>query len=278
MESTTEDSLQYKRLVSHKPGSSEFHLHDFCELYLLIDGDLNFYIHQSCYHIRAGSLLLINDLEIHKAINLSEKPHKRIFIHIPQSFFNKYASEKARLQACFQDRALGERNLLNLTENQTAFFIKQFNAMQEVNPSEQFAAGLLVDTYLLQLLIMVNTVYREHTVADPATHHYPPTVSNIISYLDDHFLEKLTLDLIAGHLANDKYYICHTFKKETGTTIFQYILLKRIALAKVLLTDGCSVTEACYQSGFGDYTNFITSFRKVTGYTPKKFKDMKAIR
>ncbi len=278
MNPTIGDTIQYGHLISHKSGASEFHLHDFYELYLLIDGDLNFFIHQSCYHIRAGSLLLINDLEIHKAANLSNKPHNRIHIHIPQSFFNKYSTDKTRLQSCFHDRAPGERNLLNLTDNQTAFFIKQFNAIQETHNSGQFASELLMDTYLLQLLIMVNGIFQDKSLSDTTLHNYPLTVSNIISYIDDHIMEKLTLDHIAEHLSNDKYYICHTFKKETGTTIFSYILLKRIAIAKILLSEGKSVTEACYQSGFGDYTNFITSFRKVTGYTPKKFRDMKALK
>jgi AraC-like DNA-binding protein len=37
---------------------------------------------------------------------------------------------------------------------------------------------------------------------------------------------------------------------------------------------GRNVTEACFESGFQNYNNFITTFRKSTGYTPKQYKDM----
>ena len=66
----------------------------------------------------------------------------------------------------------------------------------------------------------------------------------------------------------------HLFKRETGSTIFQYILVKRIAMAREFLSMGTSVAETCVQSGFGDYANFIRTFKKITGYSPGHFKKM----
>ena len=52
----------------------------------------------------------------------------------------------------------------------------------------------------------------------------------------------------------------------------RYILVRRVALAKSLLAQGYTVAETCHLSGFNDYSNFIRTFKKVTGATPGKFR------
>ena len=84
--------------------------------------------------------------------------------------------------------------------------------------------------------------------------------------------EHITLDILADKLSLNKFYLSHKFKEETDTTILQYLILARISKAKQLLSSGINVTEACYNTGFNDYSNFITTFKKITGYTPKKYQ------
>lgn len=44
-----------------------------------------------------------------------------------------------------------------------------------------------------------------------------------------------------------------------------------MALAKTCLSEGLSLSETCYQSGFADYSNFIRSFTKLAGISPGKY-------
>ena len=67
-------------------------------------------------------------------------------------------------------------------------------------------------------------------------------------------------------------YIHQLFKKHLNLTPHKYLTMKKMALAKELLTNGASISEACFRSGFDDYANFITSFKKHFGVTPKKHK------
>lgn len=129
-----------------------------------------------------------------------------------------------------------------------------------------------METYLLQLLIFINHLFDGTPAVLPCT--YSENTQIILQYIQDHLLEPITLDELAAHLFLNKYYMCHMFKKETGTTIFNYLLLCRLAKAKSLLMQGKNVTETCFGAGFKDYTNFITSFKKFTGYTPKKFQKL----
>ena len=68
-----------------------------------------------------------------------------------------------------------------------------------------------------------------------------------------------------------KNYLSKIFKQETGTSINKYITAQRITLAKSLLTNGHSVADACNMCGFRDYSNFLKTFTKIVGVSPKKY-------
>lgn len=264
--------ITYNMLSSRRSYVHDFHLHNFYELFLLLEGELNFYIHQSFYHITSGTLMVINDLEIHKNMNIRNTPYNRIYIHIPPEFFHKHPTDEIDLTACFKNRNIGEDNLIMLNDTQLKYFVHQYNHIKETENYLLPGKKLLLETYLLQLLVFVNNLSSKQT--NFSSIEYPKDTHNIINYLEQHLLENITLDSLAEHLSLSKYYLCHIFKKETGTTIFNYLLIRRIAKSKVLLSEGGNVTEACYQSGFNNYTNFITSFKKITGYTPKKYQKL----
>ena len=91
--------------------------------------------------------------------------------------------------------------------------------------------------------------------------------------MEDNLLSRISLDSLAKQFSISKYYLCHIFKEETGTTIFSYLQTLRIAKAKLLLRTGKNVSEACDLAGFTNYSNFITTFKSYTGYTPKKYAE-----
>ena len=148
------------------------------------------------------------------------------------------------------------------------------DGMSNAQKTKPLGFDLLIHSYLIQLLVMINSLFAAHAFPDHLTDRYPQIIRDIISYIDEHLLDELTLERMAQAFLLTKYYLCHIFKKEMGTTIFHFILLKRISLSRVLLAEGKNVTEACFLSGFRSYANFITTFRKYTGCTPKKYKDI----
>lgn len=125
-------------------------------------------------------------------------------------------------------------------------------------------------TTLLQILILINRAWQKTSPGGTAPK--PHRAQAIMSYIDKNLTTPMTLDSISQALSLDKYYISHLFKSETESSIFQYIVVKRVALAKELLSQGHTVLEACHLSGFHDYSNFIRTFRQTTGYTPGQFK------
>ncbi len=263
------DEISHNLLTSRQSYLKDFHLHNFYELFLLLEGELDFCVQQTFYHLTPGSLMVINDLEIHKAINRTETPYKRIYIHIPPSFFDKYSAGDLDLDACFTERNIGEKNLLQLNEQEFTYFCNQYTRITENEHYSLPGKELLLETYLLQLLVFVNNLFTHSS--SHLTCQYTSTVQDIMNYMEKNLLEPISLNTLAEIFSLSKYYLCHTFKKETGTTICNYLQLLRISRAKSLLCNGKNVTEACELSGFANYSNFITTFKKHTGYTPKKY-------
>ena len=58
------------------------------------------------------------------------------------------------------------------------------------------------------------------------------------------------------------------FKEETGFTLHNYIVNKRLLIARTLISEGMPVTKAALESGFSEYSTFSRAYRKQFGATP----------
>ena len=63
--------IEFQKLTSTHSytNNMNYHIHNFYEIYLLLDGDVNFYIKDSCYHMISNSVAIINGMEPHKLTN-----------------------------------------------------------------------------------------------------------------------------------------------------------------------------------------------------------------
>ena len=100
---------------------------------------------------------------------------------------------------------------------------------------------------------------------------YDEIIIDILKYINVNLQKKITLDILEAEFHINKYYICHLFKKNTGFTVIEYIIYKRIMRAEELLISGTPIIDVSSQVGFGDYTNFYKSFKKILGISPKKY-------
>lgn len=97
------------------------------------------------------------------------------------------------------------------------------------------------------------------------------SLHEIISWTEQHFTEKISLDEIAKKTGYNKNYFCSKFKAATGETYLQYLNHLRIFHACKLLKNGSSISHTCYSCGFENMSYFIQLFRKIVGTTPKKY-------
>lgn len=98
--------------------------------------------------------------------------------------------------------------------------------------------------------------------------------ADVISYINDHICEQLTLQTLADKAGLSPFYFTRLFKKETGYTPHEYIILSRINIAKFFLkSTAYSIKEICFSSGFSSESSFCTTFRKICGMTPSEYRE-----
>ena len=98
----------------------------------------------------------------------------------------------------------------------------------------------------------------------------------INAYIDNNFMEDINNDSLALHFNISKEHMMRIYKKETGDTINNYLVAKRINEAKeLLLLSDLSMTEIAFRVGFKNSQYFSNSFKKNTGFSPKDYRKSK---
>ena len=101
------------------------------------------------------------------------------------------------------------------------------------------------------------------------------SLSNVCTYLSEHFAEDISLESVAAYAGFSKYHFERIFTEYTGVTFYQYLQQMRINHAQTLLSNPeLSITDISYQSGFSSCTAFTRAFRKSTGYPPSQFRKL----
>jgi AraC-like DNA-binding protein len=90
----------------------------------------------------------------------------------------------------------------------------------------------------------------------------------VLKYLGEHLLEELSLEHVSRRFNISKNYLNILFRKTTGTTVNQYIKIKRLTLARQEILNGNGAEEAAYKAGFNSYSNFYRAYKAFFGYMP----------
>lgn len=250
----------------------DMHIHNCHEIYYSISGGKQFLINDHLYDFEPGDIFFINHHESHCLPNLDNEMHERIVISIHSDFLQKLSTPQTDLGHCFNFRGAGFSHRISLTnEDQKKFTY----LIHRLSTSKDFGEDILDRSIFMELMCFLNKAFTKQCLdLDEETtlsskHH--EKASAILSYINQHLSDDLNISGLAEEFFLSPSYLSAIFKKETGTTIKKYITSQRIALAKHLLSDGHSVTEACDLCGFKDYSNFLKTFTKLVGISPKKY-------
>ena len=120
--------------------------------------------------------------------------------------------------------------------------------------------------HLLACLLLV----LENRIRSRSIH---PLVRTIMKYVHEHLSERITLEDIGRETFFSPIYCDALFKKETGRSIIDYVIEKRIDEAKrLLLGEEIPLAVIAEQLGFRDYNYFSRAFKKRCGYTPSAYR------
>lgn len=231
------------------------HIHDKCEIYINLSGDVSFSVENSIYPITRGNAIITRPYEYHHCIYHSDMLHKHFWI-----LFD--SSENERLFDIFFKREAGKNNLLAF-ESETEkelFDVCHKLADRDASETEKYYLFFRLIT-LLEGGTAINKKSPKNSYIEKA-----------IDYINKNISQNFTIREIADNCHISIATLERCFTQAFGMSPTFYLKKKRLANAAKLLSDGFSVTEASYMSGFSDCSSFIAIFKKEYNITPLKYQ------
>lgn len=245
--------------------------HPQYEIFLLLEGDVTMLINSQRYMIKNGALVLLTSRDLHISMNNAPRTYKRITVMFDPHAIRQFNTEHTNLLDCFSIAASKQRNILYLSAEQIQTVQTLADPILTNGRSDRFGDDITVLTSLLSLLIFINRLYRSH-LPKIAPLPLTPIIREIVDYVDSHIDEELSVQSLCHHFSYSVAYISAQFSKQMGLPLKQFIITKKIALAKQLLAESLSVTQVYERCGFGDYSNFIRTFKKTVGISPLQWQ------
>jgi AraC-like DNA-binding protein/mannose-6-phosphate isomerase-like protein (cupin superfamily) len=269
------DDFELFHYRSSKLLNIEYHNHDFYELYFLVSGKVTYYVEGRSYALAPGDILILSDQEMHRPSQANEDPYERIVVWIRPAYLRALGAPDFPLAACFEALPHGGGNQLRMDPAALQEFRETLDDLEEAYASEEPGAGLLRTAYFVEGMVRLNRAFRAaregRSALDGEVSAAPSTrTARLIRFVNDHIAEDLGLDRLAAEFYVSKYHMLREFRRHTGVTIHQYVLTKRLILARHHLRRGTPVAEVCRLCGFRDPSNFARLYPREYGLSPKE--------
>ena len=163
------------------------------------------------------------------------------FLMIPKTLFADAASAEG---CCYQSH----RKLL-----------EEYLLMQDLHEQEDFILRSFLDAS--------RAVHRTEVQGSSYL------IRSVVSYIEQHYMEQISIDRLAEISYLTPAYLCVIFKKYTGQTINSYITAYRMEKAKELLATNMHLQDICLQVGYISPSYFAKLFRRHFGMTPREYRE-----
>ncbi|MBM7839280.1 AraC-like DNA-binding protein [Alkalihalobacillus xiaoxiensis] len=255
----------YLSYHQNKPTEEELpdHLHDWHEVIFVFGGSGTFLIDSQLLPAKAGDVFIIPSNKIHRGI--PDKPHyilsNVLYLH-PRLFAESSDYEASIIHLANQTK----QYKFHLTEQaHCTYLLDQLHKEQ----TEQALGHVQAMMAFVQLIFVHLNRFAIEDRLQPRMSRF----GSLLAYIEEHLSEPLSLDELAKRENVTTAHLSRLFKREVGLTVFDYILTKRISLAKSkLMETGDTIEEIAYHSGFSSLPHFYRSFKRLTDMTPHSYR------
>lgn len=227
------------------------HIHQYAELIFMLEGEMRITVDEKEEYIRAGEAAFIFPFQTHK---MSSKSTNKLAMYLFSpatmvSFMKKHegnVGESAVFKPKESTLAVFREKILN-SEDFSLYNVKGF-------------LYLALDDYLSQIPLRKSIGGTN-------------VVSKVITYMNEHFTEQITLESVANALGYSANYLSHCIQKLYGLNFCTILASLRIERARYLITSSDkTTTEICYECGFGSERTFLRQFQSIIGSSPSAYR------
>lgn len=268
------DDFKMFHIKDQAERSYAYHYHDFYKLLVFLRGNVTYSIEGRSYKLRPFDMVLVDKEAIHRPEVSGGEVYERVVFYISEEYLEKHKTEEYDLAYCYQRARQEGSNVLRfpaMTNTRLLSVIEEI----EKNGKEysQYAAKLYANVLFMEFMILLNRGCVDGTGSFNHAVSFNQKMIDLIRYVGEHLTEELSIEELAEHFYISKFHMMRQFKEETGYTIHQYITEKRVLLAKSLIAAGMSATQACYESGFKDYSTFSRAYKRRLSKSPSEKED-----
>ncbi len=249
-----------------KPKTVSIHHHDFYEIYLFLGGDVEYFVDGEKFKLSKGDLLLINPMQLHQPITMEGNAYERIVLWIDRDYLTNISKDED-LSQCFKKTDDEYVSLLHPNAIMHGRISELFDLLNKEFHSQNFANKAYSESLIVQLLIEINRLVKSKN-QNSVTKKSNNLITRVITFINSHFKENISLDLLSKKFFISKYHLSHEFSEKVGVSVYKYLTLKRLLISKEMLLNGLSASQVAIECGFHNYTTFYRIFKSHYGTTP----------
>ena len=237
------------------------HNHDFYELLIYIDGDIEYIKDDTVIHPQKYSAIWFTPGQMHTARMLSPSRYERYVIYFYEDFFKNGDSFTPIMDFIEKGPAL------NPDENLKKSLKRALKGIDTALSSDSPYRKLLAQSYLTQIFAGLDSsteIRQEYSEIDTE-------MARVKRYIDSEYASIGSIEQIAEKFYYSREHLSRKFRAEFNIPIYDYLIKRRINESLPYLENG-SVAQASYAVGFHSQSSYIAAFVKNMGCLPSEYK------
>lgn len=229
-------------------------------------------IEGTSYKFNEGDVIMLNPSEFFVSSIDNSSFHERITVLTNLNMVNSFPCDAFPVFSAFYKREKGKGNIISSDIVEKYGIGKLFYELLEIAGEDSDTKEPLAICKVIELLGKMGKVIQNTTSISSDKTTITPLIDKALRYVDDNFTNDITVQGVADRFSVHRSHLSHEFAKQIGTSLWNYIILRRIHKFNSLMTCDSSVEELAYKVGFKNYSNFFRLYKKHMGVTPIEFK------
>lgn len=237
-------------------------LHDYYEIYLLINGNVNMMSNKMKRMVEPYQLVIVPPGEYHQFIVEDDiVNYERYVLNIYMGFIDESI-------LC---EALDGKAVMTLSANHriVRHFLYLGESVTEMDNTD-FSYVLSAVAKDIIFIIKYTDANDDFVTEDTSCFSY-----DLMRYIDEHYTEPIDLKRLSQKFHRSISSLCHIFKKNFGVSIKKYILQKRLNASKRSIQNGEKPVEVSLKYGFYNYSAFYRAYQNLFGFSPSETVERK---